>query len=675
MSAEQPQGSSPRRRAPNKHEQPAQGSLKGHLKVHVSGFPPYTRVEDLKYVFATYGHVKVKLFKKYAILTLPDEDSVLDAIAHSKKISVYGSFLTIKLDKGEPTPSKKLDRFVRSKEKSVIIEPGKIGLKGDFEHQLEQVLDAVRLTRDEVVNISALYVDLENALRTVWPDCCAVPFGSITTGLGIKSSDADCFVRLPARLRGDDAAHVMRTKRLLQLYPDVFAEVFAIPNAHTPIVKFFHVPTETTCDVSFKTPLGSQNSRLVAFLLHSDARLLPLAVVIKYWAKVHELSGTGKVTNYALTMLLVFFLQLLGILPSVESLQRGREDLVDGWNTAFATDPLTPSPARASVEDLLGGFFKFYAAFDFNKFVVCPFLGREIEKAAFANLASLPAAFDRYKRNVESGAARPMKFSTPVCIQDPFQLCHNVGGSVGGKLADELPQYIKFAATTFRESREEFLETILLKKPKIAVPDKNKIRAVVHSRDLDRVVGDEWKAIIKNVIRILFEDICRSTLVVLETEERPGTTRQIERYAVTLTKAVWDRKRLTKLYKHAGGTFLEKQMNISQEIMDTREECGVHLKIRLVVSFPRISRATSVYIEYVDGDKADFQQFGKMFRLMIKGWFFELVKPFLPPAPENKRPGTQREGVGNDIDRSDSIESDDLSDRLRDNCSVSDASK
>ncbi|XP_022113177.2 speckle targeted PIP5K1A-regulated poly(A) polymerase [Pieris rapae] len=673
MSAEQAQRSSPRRHAPKKQEQPAKNSSKGHLKVHVSGFPPYTRVEDLKYVFAAYGHVKVKLLKKYAIITLPDQDSVLDAIAHSKKISVYGSFLTIKLDNGE-SPAKKIDRFVRSKEKSAIIEPKEIGLKGDFDQKLEQVLDAVRLTRDEVLNISSLYVDLETALRTVWPDCCAVPFGSITTGLGIKSSDADCFVRLPAGLRGNDAAHVLRTKRLLQLYPDVFAEVFAIPNAHTPIVKFFHLPTKTTCDVSFKTPLGSQNSRLVAFLLHSDARLLPLAVVIKYWAKVHQLSGTGKLTNYALTTLLIFFMQRLGILPSVESLQRGREDIVDGWNTAFSTDPPPPSPDSASIEELLGGFFEFYAAFDFNKFVVCPFLGREIEKAAFANPASLPDAFDRYKRNVESGAAHPIKFSTSICIQDPFQLCHNVSSSISGKLADELPQYINFAATAFRASRADFLDTILLKKPQIAVADKSKIRAVVHSKDLDRVVGDEWKAIIKNVIRILFEDICRSTLAVLETEERPRAKRQIERYAVTLTKAIWNRKRLTKLNKHAGGTFLEKQINISQQIIDTCEKTP-HLKMRLVLSFPQNSRVTSVYIEFVDGEKADFQQFGKMFRLMMNGWFFELVKPFLPPASENKSTRTPRGSVSNDLDKSDSIQSDDLSEAFQENCSVSEASK
>lgn len=80
---------------------------------------------------------------------------------------------------------------------------------------------------------------------------------------------------------------------------------------------FPNTPVFSPC-VVLQTPLGVQNSRLVGHLLNADGdgRCSSVALLLKYWARVHQLSGTGRLTNYALLLLLLGYLQH-SLLPPV----------------------------------------------------------------------------------------------------------------------------------------------------------------------------------------------------------------------------------------------------------------------------------------------------------------------------------------------------------------------
>ncbi|XP_045500014.1 speckle targeted PIP5K1A-regulated poly(A) polymerase-like isoform X2 [Colias croceus] len=638
---EQQAAASPKMRE-NRGKKPADKNGVDPLKIHVSGYPPYTRIDDLKEAFADYKVKHIKTMKNFAIISMADAQSSQDAIANSDKICVYGEFLSVK-----PFSEQDLQRnrrvFVKSKEKNVIIEPSKIELSGDFLQQLDQVLAAVRLTKEEVTRISKLYSDLQSVLSSIWPGCHAYPFGSITTGLGIKTSDADCFVDLPIQFKYTNMNHVNKAKRILQQYPQIFTEIYSIPNAHTPIVKFFYKPTETNCDVSFKTLLGVRNSKLIAFLLHADPRLLPAAVLVKYWAKVHGFSGSGRLTNYALTMLLIFYLQQkpVSILPSVAWLQRdsSKDLIVDEWNTGFVDrhDLLPKVENESPISEIIGGFFEYYATFNFDEMVVCPFLGYPIKKAAFADLDTLPEELSRYKSNLIAKTVLPMKFTTSMCVQDPLELCHNVASSVGSRLAVEIKAYFKLAAATYQREKSSgcvnLLRGVLLEKP----PEppgaaRTEYRANVHAKELDRIPDDEWKSVIRNVLKVMFEQICHAPLEPVETKHEGN--RHVELYASDVKKAVWKRKRFTRLYGHMPGSFLDKQIRISQEILATDRELH-DLRVALSVSFPRETRNAALQLRYLDGDKTTFQEFGKFFIIMVKGWFFVLMRPFLKAKKTN----------------------------------------
>ena len=99
--------------------------------------------------------------------------------------------------------------------------------------------------------------------------------------------------------------------------------VCGIPNARVPIVKFVHFKTALSCDLSFKNRMGVLNSKFIRLCSEFDSRIRPVMICIRYWASIYELSGGGhggrpwKITNYALTMLIIFYLQVFDFYKSL----------------------------------------------------------------------------------------------------------------------------------------------------------------------------------------------------------------------------------------------------------------------------------------------------------------------------------------------------------------------
>ncbi|XP_049875355.1 uncharacterized protein LOC126373296 [Pectinophora gossypiella] len=617
-------------------------------KAQVSGFPPYTQVIDLIRLFSRFGTVRVDKLNNgasFALLTFANEHEARAAIQASKKVNIYGEFLHVKpfnyhmANRLTPRPRD----FTRSKQKGTIVEPSEIDLSGDFHMQLERLLAVVRLTQDEASSLAQLYTDVEDCLRAQWPGCTAMPFGSITTGLGIKSSDADCYVHVGARAgRGraasPGAGRVQLARRLLAARPHVFAEILPIPRANTPIVKFFHLPTQTNCDLSFKTPLGAQNSKLIAFMLHSDPRLLPMAVTIKYWAKVHDLSGTGKLTNYALTMMIIFYLQQppLALLPAVSWLQRDPNDaiIVDNWNTGFMDnrDLLPPTQCSATLPELIGGFFEFYSMFNFDDMVVCPFIGTPIKKDLFKDLRLLPKEFDRYKNNIINSYVLPMRFTTPICVQDPFEQSHNVASAITSRLAVEIKTYFKFAANAYEKEKpndyKDFLKTILLQKPKIVRSKAHpEYRINLFPRIILNIATPDWKAVVRDVAFAIFETMLKVKLGKVEEKVNPDSKKEKEKYMGTITKAIWRRKQFSRLYGLMTLDFQDKQTKITEEIMNVDKQM-FNLQFQVIVTYAHDPKSAVVSVKLTNGDTEAFKEFGKFFISVVQNWFMVMIRPF-----------------------------------------------
>ena len=113
-------------------------------------------------------------------------------------------------------------------------------------------------------------------------------------------------------------------------------------------------------------------------------------VLIRYWASFYGLCGAAdrnRITNYALNMLMIFYLQIHGILPSVKSLQENlkNEDsmLIGNLQCGYPKNVLDWPQLNEngkSTSWLIHNFFKFYSIFDYKNQKICPYSGEFTKK-------------------------------------------------------------------------------------------------------------------------------------------------------------------------------------------------------------------------------------------------------------------------------------------------------
>ncbi|CAG9583449.1 unnamed protein product [Danaus chrysippus] len=355
-----------------------------------------------------------------------------------------------------------------------ILDTSKLAFEGDFEQQVEEILLHVRLSKEEVLRLQTLFDDLYNALSRVWDGIKVHAFGSIVTGLGIKASDVDCYVELPSWLSPPEKSFLFKARNLFKLEPWKFQQLFAISYARVPILKFYHTPTKCNCDLSFSNAAGVQNSKLITYFLNLDVRVLKLAILIKYWSKIHEVTGTNFMSSYSLTLLLIFYLQQIGFLEPVITLQQNSPELlINHFNHAFNELECHISNNQTLFQ-LLEGFFKFYHNFKFEKYVISLYLGCAIERDLFVDVKTVPLEFSLYHSNLSQKLCQPLRLETAMCVQDPFEHSRNCAIRVHPKLFKHIMNTFRNAVSDFENNNERNVLKKLLYRTIDNTPTKSK---------------------------------------------------------------------------------------------------------------------------------------------------------------------------------------------------------
>ena len=138
----------------------------------------------------------------------------------------------------------------------------------------------------------------------------------------VKSQENENGIEMKSMEREEMRKAVQKITHSLRKNTNV-VNVCGIPNARVPIVKFVHFKTALSCDLSFKNRMAVLNSEFIRLCIELDSRIRPVMICIRYWASIYELSGGGhggrpwKITNYALTMLIIFYLQVFDFYNSL----------------------------------------------------------------------------------------------------------------------------------------------------------------------------------------------------------------------------------------------------------------------------------------------------------------------------------------------------------------------
>ncbi|KAG0356949.1 hypothetical protein BGZ54_000514 [Gamsiella multidivaricata] len=309
----------------------------------------------------------------------------------------------------------------------------------------------------------ALLRRLSDIANEVFGQAEVLPFGSSGNGLALANADMDVCVFLTPREGSEEVSPVEFVERIGdRLEKDSeFENILQLKRARVPIVKLNHI-NGIACDIGYQNDLAIWNTRLLRAYCRIDGRVRDVVVVIKTWAKRRKINNpyTGSLSSYAYVLLVIHVLQRRGVLPNLQSIVAGNGKVpywdCQGFNRYFFEDIAnlsrywqpTPEAMKQSVGELLYEFFRYFASeFRYASQVVSirsgGLLTKEIKEWTKDHTQPQQQQQQQQPRPqtpTESTAqieGQALLDTKPIvknrylfCIEDPFELDHNVGRPV-----------------------------------------------------------------------------------------------------------------------------------------------------------------------------------------------------------------------------------------------------
>ncbi|XP_043590848.1 uncharacterized protein LOC122571314 isoform X1 [Bombus pyrosoma] len=284
---------------------------------------------------------------------------------------------------------------------------------------------------------------LENSVKLYFPTVKGFIFGSRVTGLGFPNSDIDIYLDCENTYGQDTLhnnqdnntlaqTHFILIKKILQEQKGEWEIKQVVEKAKVPIIKLIYKRNGLHCDVCTTNSLSVENSKLIRSFNDAYLPCRKLILVIKKWFSYINLPERHGLTNYALAWLVIFYLQRKSYLESVAELiqEKNESQIICGWETGVA-QPKKNNKSEQSISTLLMGFFQFYTNFDYQHYIICPLMGQPIAKRAFAESIMLPKEMKHYIKHLRTSKdPEYFRIDSPLCVQDPFELSHNLTKAV-----------------------------------------------------------------------------------------------------------------------------------------------------------------------------------------------------------------------------------------------------
>lgn len=277
----------------------------------------------------------------------------------------------------------------------------------DWDWVIQEAIDEVKITEQEIEQKECVLGLVEETLNYSFPRAICRLFGSSVTRLGFKDSDADINIALGCdpfshSSLGDGRAKAAKlTKQLAACFVNhaEFRRVNLIANCRVPLIKLYHKPSHTLVDLSFRSNLGVANSSFVRLLCDSHPQVRPFIMFLRLWSTAHKVSGPAKpaqlFTSYTLSLLALFtcMAREQKLVPSLDDLRKLSYDssVIDCWECGYGTDVAAywqqeesgpPTSVEGGVLRLALEFFEFYGGLDYERWAVCPLVGRLVDKNA-----------------------------------------------------------------------------------------------------------------------------------------------------------------------------------------------------------------------------------------------------------------------------------------------------
>ncbi|KAF7417749.1 hypothetical protein HZH68_000402 [Vespula germanica] len=258
-----------------------------------------------------------------------------------------------------------------------------IGTSSSISDQMVTLYNEYKLDELEIRLKFLTIVQLEHSFASLFPNIIIHPFGSFINGFGKRLSDLDLifFVdglkveNLSSRLVFHGKSTIMNEKEQVLVFMGVIADTmkYIIPE----------------CDLSMSNVIATYMSEVLFLYGELDSRVKPLVFTIRKWAKDNKLTNIypGKtITNFSLTLLVIFYLQQINILPVINKMttyseitSEYQQDLKKVYMHYSSDDSISYTTNNADLGSLLIDLFRFYSDFNFKAKQICLQTGVAIE--------------------------------------------------------------------------------------------------------------------------------------------------------------------------------------------------------------------------------------------------------------------------------------------------------
>nr|GMD02035.1 protein HESO1 [Ipomoea batatas] len=395
----------------------------------------------------------------------------------------------------------------------------KMNRNGVFEVTLQNILSTINPLKEDWSKRFQVIDDLRAVVLSIESlrDATVEPYGSFVSDLFTRWGDLDISIELA------NAADISPTalKKLKEiLFQDVlnalrstggYKKLKLIPNARVPIL-MFHGKYNISCDLSVNNLVGQMKSKLLYWISLIDARFRDLVLLVKEWAKTHNINDSkrGTLNSYSLCLLVIFHFQTCEplILPPMKEIYPG--NMVDDLDGVRGT-------AEKSIEER--------CAVNINKFV-----SDRLRVHNQSSLSELFISFLTKFSDISSKASKqcinpytgqwedlegnmrwqPNKYS--IIIEDPFEQPVNSARGVSSKQLARISETFKTTSNKLSSPNQDpSLHISTLVRPRVSRSlAKTHTRSHgKHSREVIKVqTSSEGNAAILGSSRPQFE--CRS---------------------------------------------------------------------------------------------------------------------------------------------------------------------